>query len=89
MKMTKFNLEKLKIAKGINKKFKVKCHKLGPETSNLTKHQTLHSTCESALSDKKGVQDRAITDLGTWAMVEIMWTPLNDHMQSNHCITQK
>lgn len=53
MKITKFNLEKFKIVKGINKKFKVKCHKLVSETSNLTKYQTLHSMCESVLPDKR------------------------------------
>lgn len=51
--MTKFNPEKFKITKGIIKKFKVKCHKLDPETSNLTKHQALYSMCESVLPDKR------------------------------------
>lgn len=41
MKITQFNLEKFKIAKGIIKKFKMKYHKLDPDTSDLTKHQIL------------------------------------------------
>lgn len=46
MKMTEIKLEKFKMAKGVIKKLKVKCHKLDPETSYLTRYQALHSICE-------------------------------------------
>lgn len=50
-KMTKFNLEKFKIAKGVIQIFKVKCHKLNPETSYLSRY--LHNMSKSVLLDKR------------------------------------
>lgn len=49
--MTKFNLEKFKIAKGVIQIFKVKCHKLDPETSYLSRY--IHNMSESVLLDKR------------------------------------